>query len=295
MTERTETGAALTPGEMFGIFWRSFLLQSVWNPRGMQGLGFCFAMLPLLRRLGDDAEAKSLFLKRHLGFFNTNPTLASYVLGSAAASEVAGGTPAATEEIKRGLASPLGMVGDALMWGALRPFGALVAVALALQGVLWAPLAFLVVYNVPHLVLRARGIAAGAAGGPSAAREVLGSRVRDAVRWIRALGAFVTGLVLAQAVRGGGAAEPWRMAAAGLFFVLAFVATRLRVPATVIGVGGAVGGFVLLAAEGGVYVALLELERDGWVEGTRGDDGRRRYRLPVLVDERAARRGGKAR
>ncbi len=238
----------LAPGEKFGVFWRSFLLQSVWNPRGMQGVGFCFAMLPLMRRLGSDAEARAAFLGRHLRFFNTNPALASYVLGAAAASEAAGGTPAVTEEIKRGLASPLGMVGDALMWGALRPFGAMVAVALALQGVLWAPLAFLVVYNVPHLVLRVRGLGAGASGGPSAAREVLGPRVREAVRWIRALGAFVTGLVLALAVRGGGAAEPWRMAAAGLFFVLAFVATRLRVPATVIGIGGAVGGFVLLLA-----------------------------------------------
>jgi mannose/fructose/N-acetylgalactosamine-specific phosphotransferase system component IID len=241
-----ETPQVLTRGERAGMLWRSLLLQSVWNPRGMQNVGFCFAMLPLLRRCGEDREARSAFLRRHLGFFNTNPVLASYVLGAVAAQEVAGAEASAVASVKKGLASPLGMAGDALFWGALRPLAGAVAVLLALQGVVWAAVALLVIYNVPHLVLRVRGIGVGAVAGPMGARELLGPGLKGAVRWTRALVAFAVGLILARAVALGGVVEPRRVLAAGLFFVLAYAAARARVPVTVVAFGGAAAGLVLL-------------------------------------------------
>jgi PTS system mannose-specific IID component len=228
------------------MLWRSFFLQSVWNPRGMQNVGFCFTMLPLLHRYGEGKDGRSAFLRRHLEFFNTNPTLASYVLGAAAAQEVAGADASSVTLVKKGLASPLGMAGDALLWGALRPFAGAVGVLLALQGVVWAPLALLVIYNVPHLVLRARGLSVGAAAGPAGAGEVTGPALRATVRWTRAVAAFTVGLILARAVAVGGAVEPWRILAVGLFFVLAYAAGRARVPATLVALGGAAAGVVLL-------------------------------------------------
>jgi mannose/fructose/N-acetylgalactosamine-specific phosphotransferase system component IID len=212
----------------------------------MQNVGFCFAMLPLLHRCGEDRDARSAFLRRHLGFFNTNPVLASYVLGAVAAQEVAGADASSMASLKKGLASPLGMAGDALFWGALRPLAGAVAVLLALQGIVWAPLALLVVYNVPHLIFRVRGVGVGAVAGPAGARELLGSGLRAAVRWTRALVAFGVGLILARAVAVGGVVEPWRVLAAGLFFVFAYAAARARVPATVVAFGGAAVGLVLL-------------------------------------------------
>ena len=241
-----ETPQVLTRGERVGMFWRSFLLQSVWNRRGMQSVGFCFAMLPLIHRCGEDKDARSAFLRRHLGFFNTNPALASYVLGAAAAQEVAGADASAVALVKKGLASPLGMAGDALFWGALRPLAGAVAVLLALQGVVWAPLVLLAIYNVPHLSLRVRGIGVGAVAGPMGARELLGPGLRGAVRWTRALVAFAVGLILARAVAMGGVVEPWRILAVGLFFVSAYAAARARVPVTLVAFGGAVVGLVLL-------------------------------------------------
>ncbi len=243
-----ETGGALTRGERAGMLWRSFFLQSVWNQRGMQNVGFCFAMLPLLHRCGEDKDERSAFLQRHLRFFNTNPTLASYVLGAAAAQEAAGEDAASVISVKKGLASPLGMAGDALLWGALRPFAGAVAVLLALGGIVWAPLVLLVIYNVPHLVLKTRGIGVGAAAGPTGAAELLGPGLRAAVRWTRALAAFAVGLILARVVAAGGAVEPWKVLAVILFFALAYAAARARVPGTLVAFGGAVGGVVLLLA-----------------------------------------------
>ncbi len=244
----TGTGLTLGAGGKLGLFWRSLLLQSAWNPRGMQHVGFCFAVLPVLRRRRLDGDAAKAFLERHLEFFNTNPTMATYIIGAVAAGELeadeVGGETVA--DVKKSLSGPLGMAGDALLWGSLRPLAGLAGVMVALLGHAWAAVALLVLYNVPHLSLRARGIAAGVALGPAAAREVLGPRFKKAVRVCRAAGAFTAGIVLAVAFRGSGDFEPWRLVASGGFFALAYAAARLGIPATVVGLAGAVGGLVLM-------------------------------------------------
>ena len=96
-------------------------------------------------------DAAKAFLTRHLEFFNTNPTMATYVIGAVAAGELdaeeVGGETVA--DVKRSLSGPLGMAGDALLWGSLRPLAGLSGVAVALLGHAWAAVALLVLYNVP--------------------------------------------------------------------------------------------------------------------------------------------------
>jgi PTS system mannose-specific IID component len=236
----------LTFGDRALITLRSFLIQSVWNPRGMQSVGFCFAMLPVARRLRLEGSALSSFLTRHLGFFNTNPAMASYVLGAAAAAEVRGDTQS-VDGIKKGLAGPLGMAGDALLWGAARPFAGLLAVALLDVGLSWAPLALLVFYNIPHLFFRVRGTGVGARLGPSGARELSGRGLRVATVALRGGGAFVAGWLVASAVRGESGIEPWKLVATLSFLALAYAAARWRMPTTLVAAGGALGSLALLA------------------------------------------------
>jgi mannose/fructose/N-acetylgalactosamine-specific phosphotransferase system component IID len=214
----------------------------------MQSVGFCFTMIPLLGRLGEDKDGRREFLERHLRFFNTNPVLAGYAIGAAGALEVRGADGSEVDSVKRGLASPLGMSGDALMWGALRPFAGLVAVVFALGGSLWAPLAMVAIYGLPAVILRARGIEVGSSRGPSGSKEVLGRSLKSAVRGLRAGVAFGVGLIVAMAVRGSGGVELWKLAAAAAFLLLAWAGARARVPATVIGVAGATAGLLLVAA-----------------------------------------------
>lgn len=236
------------PRPLWSVVLRSFLLQSVWNPRGMQNVGFCFSMLPILKAKRLDPEGRRAFLERHVGFFNTNPVLASYVLGAVAAAELSE-TPPGEERIsetKRSLSGPLGMAGDALFWGALRPLAGLVGVCLALYTRSWAPLLLLAIYNVPHLFFRVRGFRAGSAGGLEAAREVIGPSFRRAVLWIRSLAAFTAGLVVAIAVAGGGSASPRGAALAAIVFAVAIAGVRARLPSTVLGAAALLGGFVII-------------------------------------------------
>jgi mannose/fructose/N-acetylgalactosamine-specific phosphotransferase system component IID len=225
---------------------RSFLLQSVWNRRTMQSVGFCYAMLPSLRARRANAAETRAFLERHLAFFNTNPVLASYVLGASAAAEEAGGGPGAREvrEIKQGLAGPLGMAGDALFWSALRPLGGMLAILAALAARPWAALVLLCVYDAPHLYLRVRGVVAGAAQGPSAAREVLGPGMRRVVAAVRAAASLATGLAAGLAVTRG-APGHGAVIAAAVLLVGGVAAMRLRVSVTAAAVVSATVGAVL--------------------------------------------------
>jgi PTS system mannose-specific IID component len=250
MTPTDEGGAIERNGRLawrtgVALFARSFFLQAAWNARGMQNVGFAFAMQPILALCGDGPDARRAFLNRHLGFFNTNPVLATYAIGAAASAEAAG-APEEGVEAKRGLAGPLGMAGDSLFWGALRPLATLTGVVLAIVGYPWAAIALVAVYNAPHLALRARGVAAGAARGASAASEVVGPGFRRAVALTRAAAAFLAGLALALAVADGGRIDPARGVIAAALFTLAYVAARLRIPATVIGLAAAAGGVVLV-------------------------------------------------
>lgn len=242
---RTETRPKLTSGERGSIFLRSFLLQSVWNPRGMQSVGFCFAMLPAGRRVARSKEELRAFLQRHLAFFNTNPALSTYALSAAASAELAG-DPDGASEVKKALMGPLGMAGDALLWGAARPLASVAAVAALLLGVRWAPLLLIAVYNVPHLAFRARGAVAGARGGHRGAMEVLSGRFRALVSTLRGLACFGAGMVAALALRSGAQVAPQSVAVAGAFFVLSLVALKVRVPVTAIGLAGVAGGVAIM-------------------------------------------------
>ena len=238
---------------MWRLLVRSFLLQAVWNPRGMQNVGFLFVVEPLAQ--GMDVEERKEFLARHMRFFNTNPVLASYIIGAVARAELEGRGVEDADEIKKALSGVLGMAGDALMWGGLRPAAGLIAAAAALYGLqtgawgVWvAPAVLLILYNIPQLLLRMRGIARGMAEGPEAAKELLGKGFRRAVIAARCAAGFAAGLVLALVVPVTGHAGLPVAIVMGAFLLLGALAARLRVPSTAVAVAGVAGGIILMVS-----------------------------------------------
>ena len=76
----------LTKSDLVSIFIRSNFLLGSFNFERMQAIGFCVALLPALRKLYQGDELKAA-MKRHLEFFNTQPFLASPIMGITAAME----------------------------------------------------------------------------------------------------------------------------------------------------------------------------------------------------------------
>ncbi len=67
-TTQTTTEKKLTQSDIRGVFLRSNLFQGSWNFKRMQALGFCFSMVPAIRRPHpENNEARKQAIRRHLG------------------------------------------------------------------------------------------------------------------------------------------------------------------------------------------------------------------------------------
>lgn len=190
---------------------RANLLQATWNFERQQGLGWAYALQPVIEALYSDPAERRARLAEHTAYFNTQPTLASLALGAVAKLEeqrAAGHGPdaAALARIKGVLGSTLAALGDRLFWFSLRPFAAALGVLVALARpespagalVLWFA------YAVPHLALRFAGVGIGYKRGAG----VLGGRLRNYLETIVTVlayaGCIAIGVAVAWALAPGG-------------------------------------------------------------------------------------------
>jgi PTS system mannose-specific IID component len=169
----------------------------------MQSLGFAFAIEPVLRKLYPDQAEYESRLRVHLEYFNTQPYLASFILGAVVRMEEDRSTGRNVSEdvtgLKTALMAPLGALGDTFFWGALKPFASAVTVALLMTGQWWAPILFLVFYNICHVGLRASmlfwGYQSGGNAMPLMARHSLMSTSKRLKRITLAVLGGIIGMV----------------------------------------------------------------------------------------------------
>lgn len=87
MTDSTQI-KKIDKSDMRKVYWRQlFGIQVGWNYEKMMGLGYCYSMIPVIKKLYNTKEKISEALKLHLQFFNTNPTMAPFILGADIALE----------------------------------------------------------------------------------------------------------------------------------------------------------------------------------------------------------------
>ena len=189
------------------VFLRSLLIHSSFNFWRMQNLGFAYAMLPLIRRKGLNRKDVSGFLVRHLEGFNTHPYLSGPVIGSIARLEETtegGQAGPICSEVKNTLMGPYAAIGDTFFWGAWRPFSAILAVLLAREGFILAPVFFLIVYNPPHFWVRCRGFLEGYRRGRDGIGFISAMNLPAAAGKIRWLSLAMLGVLAALAAQSTG-------------------------------------------------------------------------------------------
>ena len=113
-----------------------FATQTAWNYEKMQGLGYCYAMLPALRKIYKDEDELNEAVKNHLQFFNCNIVTGQFILGANLAIEEAEGAKSkdAVAAIKTGLMGPLAGIGDTLFGVTLNTVFGSIAAYMALEG-----------------------------------------------------------------------------------------------------------------------------------------------------------------
>ncbi|MGI8487076.1 PTS mannose transporter subunit IID [Pectobacterium sp. S5] len=201
MVENTKV-KKLTEGDIRAVFIRSNLFQGSWNFERMQALGFCFSMVPVIRRLyPENSEERKQAIKRHLEFFNTQPFVAAPILGVTMAMEEqrANGAPiddAAINGLKVGLMGPLAGVGDPIFWGTARPVFAALGAGIAMSGSLLGPVLFFVLFNLVRLLVRYYGVAYGYRKGIDIVSDMGGGFLQKMTEAASILGLFVMGALV---------------------------------------------------------------------------------------------------
>ncbi|KHD27795.1 PTS mannose transporter subunit IID [Xenorhabdus nematophila] len=203
MSETTKTGQKkLTQSDIRGVFLRSNLFQGSWNFERMQALGFCFSMVPVIRRLyPENTEERKQALKRHMEFFNTHPYVAAPILGVTMAMEEQRANGADIDDgaingIKVGLMGPLAGVGDPIFWGTVRPVFAALGAGIAMSGSLLGPVLFFFLFNLVRLLTRYFGVAYGYKKGLDIVKDMDGGFLQKMTEGASILGLFVMGALV---------------------------------------------------------------------------------------------------
>uniref|UniRef100_A0A3B0LWL4 Mannose permease IID component n=1 Tax=Arsenophonus endosymbiont of Trialeurodes vaporariorum TaxID=235567 RepID=A0A3B0LWL4_9GAMM len=192
----------LTAGDILGVFLRSNLFQGSWNFERMQALGFCFSMIPVIRRLyPENSEERKQAIKRHIEFFNTHPYVAAPVLGVTIAMEEQRANGADIDDgaingIKVGLMGPLAGVGDPIFWGTVRPVFAALGAGIAMSGSLLGPLLFFILFNLVRLLTRYYGVTYGYKKGLDIVHDMGGGFLQKMTEGASILGLFVMGALV---------------------------------------------------------------------------------------------------
>ena len=113
--------------ELRSIFLRSLSLEYSWNYERQQNMGYCFAMLPAIKKIYQKKEDQIAAAKRHMESINN---------------------------VKVALMGPLAGIGDSMFWGTLRVIATGIGTSLAMQGSILGPLLFWLIFNVPAFAVR---------------------------------------------------------------------------------------------------------------------------------------------
>lgn len=186
-------------GRLARTWLRLLLVQASWNYDRMQGVGVAYATEPLLENLpgGVGGERYATAMRRATRYFNAHPYLTGLAVGAVARAEHDGLSEKEIARLQRALVSPLGSLGDRLIWAGLLP--AAVGLALLL-GATTSPVvgvvAFLVLYNGVHVVVRGWALAVGWRDSTKVAAAIKARGIRLSLRLAGPVAGVSLGLAL---------------------------------------------------------------------------------------------------
>ena len=124
-------------------FWRSFTLYAAVSPAKQGASGFCYSMMPFIDSFyKDKPEEKKAALVRSMSYFNTTIPCSTFIMGLTASMEKKNSEQEDFE------ANSINAVKSSLIG---------IAVGLGMSGNILAPVVFLLLFNVPSILIRYYG------------------------------------------------------------------------------------------------------------------------------------------
>ena len=196
-----ENKVQLTKKDRLSVALRSTFLQGSWNYERMQNGGWCYSIIPAIKKLYKTEEDRAAALKRHLEFYNTHPYVSAPVMGVTLAleEERANGMPVddqTVQGVKVGMMGPLAGVGDPVFWFTVRPILGALGASLALSGSIVGPLLFFVVWNLIRIAFLWYTQEFGYKVGTSIAKDMSGGLLGKVTEGASILGMFIIGALV---------------------------------------------------------------------------------------------------
>jgi len=170
---KTMTSSNLTKKDFRRAFWRTFSMGASWEFSRQLGVGYAYAMTPLLEKIFKNKPEKlKESLKRNTEFFNVSNFCSSSIMGITASMEEKYAVDddfdtTSISSIKASLMGPLSAIGDSLMMSTWRIICTSIAAAFALKGSILGPFLFILAYNIPCTLIRWYGLKYGYSMGVS--------------------------------------------------------------------------------------------------------------------------------
>lgn len=188
----------LSRKDRIAVAWRHQFLQGSWNYERMQNGGWCYSIIPAIKKLYSNKEDREAALKRHLEFYNTHPYVSAPVMGVTLAleEERANGVDindTAIQGVKVGMMGPLAGVGDPVFWFTLRPILGALGASLALSGNIIGPLLFFFAWNIIRMGFLWYTQEFGYKVGTSIAQDLSGGLLGKITQGASILGMFIIG------------------------------------------------------------------------------------------------------
>ena len=245
-------------------FFRTFLLQGFWNYAQMQNIGALFIMMPGIKQIYKDNEKGfNRALRRNIEAFNSNPVMSVYSIGAMIKQErkiaVTSSSNLEEEErefriIRASTANTAASIGDRLFWATLKPLSLALSLIVLFGGevrilqqdmsprailstALLAVIGSLLVYNIPALTTRYRGLLASYKGNEENFYGLINVNWNKTIYFLKTLGQVLTGFIIFYGLyimfRAAviDADSITRIALLTAFVILSLVMKRLQVPA----------------------------------------------------------------
>lgn len=145
----------LTKKDYLKTTLRAYFLQNGFNYSNYQGLGYALVIYPALKKLyKNDPDKLSKALLENCEFYNTNPNFLPFITSIHLTMAENNIPYSEIRSIKMALMGPLAGIGDSLSQFLLAPLFSTIFASMAMDGLTFAPIMFLISMNISLIILK---------------------------------------------------------------------------------------------------------------------------------------------